>query len=118
MISERFLRAGSRKASVVVSILTAKPSAFSQPRIIEAHRSGSCPGQPPHTIIASRMFCILYLTNLAGRKSRRYHRRTLDGGFEFYAASLIRGYLKRLHRLQHMQRQRAAGAVWPVADNG
>src|SRR5580692_9345730 len=102
MISDSFLMAGSRNTSVVVSILTPKPSAFSQPRIIEAHRSGSCPGQPPHTIIASRIFLFLCLNDLTGGQSRRYHGGTLDRGFEFDPASLVRGNLERLHRLQHM----------------
>src|SRR5882762_2420294 len=54
-INDRSWMAGSANAAVVVSVRTSKPSALSQPRIIEAQRSGSCPDQPPHTIIALRI---------------------------------------------------------------
>src|SRR6266403_5725243 len=101
MISERFLRAGSRKASVVVSILTPKPSAFSQPRIIEAHRSGSCPGQPPHTIIALRIV-LSPSVDLSGVTSRRHHRRLLDAALDLDAPAFIGGRLERFHYLEHM----------------
>jgi hypothetical protein len=40
-ISDRSWMAGSANADVLVSTRTSKPSAFSQPRTIEAQRSGS-----------------------------------------------------------------------------
>src|SRR3569833_1123189 len=78
MNSDRSWIAGSPNASVVVSIRTSKPSAFSQPRIIEAHKSGSCPGQPPHTINALRM--VIPSIDLSGFTSGRQHRRPLEVG--------------------------------------
>src|SRR3954468_2986822 len=84
-INDRSWMAGSANAAVVVSIRTSKPSALSQPRIIEAQRSGSCPGQPPHTIIALRILptpSVDLLVHLPGRQAGRNHGGTLDGGFE------------------------------------
>src|SRR5438445_10620827 len=109
MISERSWIAGSPNASVVVSIRTSKPSAFSQPRIIEAQRSGSCPGQPPQTIIALRMF--LSSVDLSGFASSRQHRRPLDAVLDLDAPAFIGGRLECLHHLQHMEGERAGGAV-------
>src|SRR5690242_4476065 len=109
MISDRSKIAASANAAVVVSIRTSKPSAFSQPRIIEAQRSGSCPGQPPHTIIALRM-CPSSV-DLSGFASRRQHCRPLDAALDLDAPALVRGGLERLHHLQHMEGERAAGAM-------
>src|SRR3954451_11409561 len=100
MINDRSWIAGSANAAVVVSIRTSKPSTFSQPLIIEAQRSGSCPGQPPHTIIALRILQVLVLNvfvsvDQSGDETRRQRGRALHGGFEFDAASLVRGDLER-----------------------
>src|ERR671937_555891 len=111
MISDRSWIAESAKAAVVVSIRTSKPSAFSQPRIIEAQRSGSCPGQPPHTINALRM--LTPSVDLSGFTSGRQHRRPLEAVFDLDAPSFIRRGLERLHHFQHMEGERAAGAVLP-----
>src|SRR6266446_1047163 len=116
MISDRSWIAGSANAAVAVSIRTSKPSFFSQPRIIEAHRSGSCPGQPPHTIIALRIvFCPS--VDLSGVTSRRHHRRPLDAALDPDAPAFIGGRLERFHYLEHMQGERAAGAVRPIGDD-
>src|SRR3954468_20235581 len=103
-INDRSWMAGSANAAVVVSIRTSKPSAFSQPRIIEAQRSGSCPGQPPQTIIALRMFPSS--VDLSGFTSSRQHCRPLDAALDLDAPSLVGGGLERLHHLQHMERKR------------
>src|SRR5216110_3983373 len=100
MISDRSLRPGSRNALVSVSRRTAKPSAFSQFRIIEAHRSGSCPLQPPHTIIASRMLLFLCSAELSGRKPRPKRRGTFDGGFELDPPPLVGRGLEGFHGFQ------------------
>src|SRR6476469_1308313 len=99
--------AGSRKTSVLVSTRTSKPSRFSQPRIMEAQRSGSCPAHPPQTIIAVRM--VMSSIELAGGQARRQHGRALHGGFELHAASLVGRGLERLHGFQRMEGERAAG---------
>src|SRR3954449_7198523 len=101
MIKERSLMVGSRNTSVEVSVRTSKPSAFSQPRIIEAQRSGSCPGQPPHTIIALRM--VIPSVDLSGFTPGRQHRRPLDAALDLDAASFVGGGLERLHHLEHME---------------
>src|SRR3954447_7044797 len=115
MISDRSWIAGSAKAAVVVSTRTSKPSAFSQPRIIEAQRSGSCPGQPPHTIIALRMF--LSLVDLSGFTPGRQHRRPLDAALDLDASPLVGRDLERLHHLQHVESERAAGTMRPVVQD-
>src|SRR5919205_1317844 len=109
MISDSSWIAESANAAVEVSIRTSKPSAFSQPRIIEAQRSGSCPGQPPHTIIALRMF--LSSVDLSGFTSGRQHRRPLDAVLDLDAPPLIGRGLERLHHLQHVESERATGAM-------
>src|SRR6266567_3316293 len=116
MINERSWIAGSPNASVVVSIRTSKPSAFSQPRIIEAQRSGSCPGQPPHTINALRM--VIPSVDLSGFTSGRQHRRPLDAVLDLDAPPFAGGGLERLHHLQHMEGERAAGPMRPVVQDG
>src|SRR6185369_10111442 len=115
MISERSWIAGSANAAVVVSTRTSKPSAFSQPRIIEAQRSGSCPGQPPHTIIALRM--VIPSVDLSGFTSGRQHCRPLDAAADLDAASFVGGGLERLHHLEHMESERAAGAMRTVVQD-
>src|SRR3954451_6499972 len=112
MISDRSWIAGSPNASVVVSVRTSKPSAFSQPRIIEAQRSGSCPGQPPHTIIALRMF--LSSVDLSGFTPGRQHRRPLDAALDLDAPAFLGRDLERLHHLQHVESERAARTMRPV----
>src|ERR1700759_942307 len=105
MISDRSCIAGSANPTVEASIRTPKPSAFSQPRIIEAQRSGSCPGQPPQTIIALRMS--LSSVDLSGFTSGRQHRRPLDAVLDLDASPFVGGSLKRLHHLEHMKGERA-----------
>src|SRR5512143_181978 len=104
MISDRSKIAGSANAAVVVSIRTSKPSALSQPRIIEAQRSGSCPGQPPHTIIALRMS--LSSVDLSGVASNRQHRRPLHAALDLDPPPFACGGLERLHDLQHVEGER------------
>src|SRR6185295_15571556 len=111
MISDKSWIAGSANAAVVVSTRTSKPSAFSQPRIIEAQRSGSCPGQPPHTIIALRM--VIPSVDLSGFTSGRQ----LDAAADLDAASFVGGGLERLHHLEHMESERAAGAMRTVVQD-
>src|SRR5689334_20159702 len=115
MISDRSWIAGSANAAVVVSMRTSKPSALSQPRIIEAQRSGSCPGQPPHTIIALRM--ILSSIDLSGFASHGQHRRPFDAALDLDPPPLVGGGLKCLHHLQHMERERAAGTMRPIVQD-
>src|SRR6516164_7058587 len=100
-ISDRSWIAGSANAAVVVSIRTSKPSFFSQPRIIAAHRSGSCPDQPPHTIIALRKVCPSI--DLSGFTSRRLHRRPLDAASDLHPPPFIGRGLERLHHFQHVE---------------
>src|SRR3954464_8223866 len=107
--------AGSANAAVAVSIRTSKPSAFSQPRIIEAQRSGSCPGQPPHTIIALRM--VIPSVDLSGFTPGRQHRRPLDAALDLDAPPFVSRSLERLHHFQHVERERAAGTMRPVVQD-
>src|SRR3954451_16218556 len=110
MISDRFFSAGSRNASVLFSIRTAKPSSFNQPRIIEAHRSGSCPGQPPHTIIALRIVVIPSI-DLSVFASRRHHRRPVGAASDLHTPALVGGDLERFGHFENMECERAAGAM-------
>src|ERR1700761_6517376 len=112
MISERSWIAGSPNAAVVVLIRTSKPSPLRQPRLIEAQRSGSCPGQPPHTISALRM--VIPSVDLSGFTSGRQHRRPVDAVLDLDAPPLVGRGLECLHHLQHMEGERAAGTVRPV----
>src|SRR3954470_19358014 len=105
-MSERSWIAGSANAAAAVSIRTSKPSAFSQPRIIEAQRSGSCPGQPPHTINALRM--VIPSIDLSGFTPGRQHRRPLDAALDLDAPAFVRGGLERLHHFQHVESKRTA----------
>src|SRR5262249_22487460 len=115
MISDRSWIAGSANAAVVVSIRTSKPSAFSQPRIIEAQRSGSCPGQPPHTIIALRMF--LSSVDLSGVASSRQHRRPLDAALDLDPPPFVGGFVDRLNHSKRVKGERATGAMRPVVQD-
>src|SRR5215831_1513211 len=112
-INDRSWIAGSANADVELSTRTSKPSALSQPRMIEAQRSGSWPGQPPHTIIALRMLPTP-LVDLSARQSGRHHSGPLHGRAEFHPPPFIRRNLKGLHGFERMQRQRAAGTMRPA----
>src|SRR3569833_1569077 len=94
---------------------TSKPSAFSQPRIIEAQRSGSCPGQPPHTIIALRMS--LSSVDLSGFAASRQHHRPIDAALYLDPPPFGGLDLERLHHLQLVKCMRPAGAMRPVAQD-
>src|SRR5919201_5181081 len=115
MISDRSWIAESAKAAVVVSIRTSKPSAFSQPRIIEAQRSGACPGQPPHTIIALRI--VMSSVDLSGFMSDRQHCRPLDAALDPDAPPFVGGGLERLHHLQHVDCESAAAEMRTVVQD-
>src|SRR5215813_9473672 len=111
--NDRSWMEGSANADVELSTRTSKPSALSQPRMIEAQRSGSWPGQPPHTIIALRMLPTP-LVDLSGRQPGPNHGRPLHGRAEFHPPPFVSRNLKGLHGLQRMQRQRAAGTMRPA----
>src|SRR5262249_50838028 len=111
--NDRSWMAGSANADVEVSTRTSKPSVLSQPRMIEAQRSGSWPGQPPHTIIALRML-VTPLVDLSGRQAGRHHGGPPHRPAWVLPPPFVSRNLKGLHGFERMQRQRTAGTMRPA----